>query len=240
MNSTLVYLVVIILVAMVILSIDKNSDLLRIEGFDESSQEAVGEGASTYYHWGYHPIVQKEHREQKRYKKHHKDEKYCDEDIYIHHKDRCGKIMGKCPIYDHPDIDKFVLKSSVKPCEDLSKYAKKSDMCPCVDMKKYIKKSEIPACPKVPDLRDYVLKSQIPSCPNIKCPECPICPRNSCSKERVKEVIRIEDHPHFGNYVRKERVEELREKLRQCRENNSSLVQGDNGVVAYNNQYCSV
>lgn len=240
MNSTLVYLIIIILVAVVILSIDHKSDLLRIEGFDESSQEAVGEGASTYYHWGYHPIVRKEHREHKKHhNKHHKDGEYCDEDIFIHRKDRCSRIMDKCPIYDHPDIDKFVLKSSIPPRADMSKYARKSDMCPCKDMKNYIKKSEIPPCPSVPDLRDYVLKSEIPSCPKIVCPECPVAPR--CTpRSREREIIRIEDHPHFGNYVRKERVEELREKLRQCRENNSSLVQGDNGVVAYNNQYCPV
>jgi hypothetical protein len=235
MNSTLVYLVIIIIVAVIILSIDHKSELLRIEGFDESSQEDVGEGASSYYNWSYHPISRKKH-----HKKHHKNEKYCDEDIFIHREDRCTRIMDKCPIYDHPDINKFVLKSSVKPCADMSKYALKSDMCPCKDMKNYIKKSEIPPCPSVPDLRDYVLKSEIPSCPKIVCPECPICPKNYYPNEREKEIIRIEDHPNFGNYVRKEKIEELREKLRQCRENNSSLMQGDNGVVAYNNQYCPV
>lgn len=240
MNSTLVYIIVIIVVSMIILSIDKKNESIhhlaeQIEGFDTSSQEAVGEGASTYYHWGYHPIVKKEARKNKR---RHKKEKYCVENVYIEGKDRCRRIMDNCPIYDHPDIDKFVLKSSIPPRHNMRNFAKKSDLCPCVDMKNYIKKSEIKPCPDV-DLRDYVLKSQIPSCVDIKCPKCPVCPKIPEQNVR-KEIIKIEEHPEFGNYVRKERIEELREKLRQCRQNNTRFSQGDNGVTAYNNQYCPV
>ncbi len=89
----------------------------------------------------------------------------------------CRKI-GKCPITLHPDITKYVLKSSVPPCPDMNDYVLKSEMPPNVNLDKYILKSEIPPCPRCPNMKDYIEKSEIPACPpRVKCPVCPICPR---------------------------------------------------------------
>jgi len=82
--------------------------------------------------------------------------------------------MGKCPITDHRDIDKYVLRSSVKPCPDLREYTKKSMLCPSIDMEKYMLRSKCRPN-KCPDLSDYIRKSEIRSSP-----ECGI----------IKEVIR--------------------------------------------------
>jgi hypothetical protein len=82
---------------------------------------------------------------------------------------------ANCDITLHPDIDKYVLKSSVPPCPDLRNYALKSSLKPDVDMSKYILKSEMEACPKPVDLSDYVHKNSIPACPPQ--PSCPICPQ---------------------------------------------------------------
>ena len=101
-----------------------------------------------------------------------------------------------------PDMNKYVLKSSIPPCPAVP------------DLSNYILKSE---CPPVPDLSNYVLKSSIPKqnpvlldcskcnkpkgecppcprarCPDIKCPEptkcpqCAPCPRMKCPPAVVK------------------------------------------------------
>ena len=90
-----------------------------------------------------------------------------------------GDCAG-CDITQHPDIDQYVLKSSVPPCPDLRNYALKSDMSPDVDMSKYMLKSEIKACPPKPNLSDYVHKNSIPACPPV--PKCPVCPVLSSSE----------------------------------------------------------
>ena len=78
---------------------------------------------------------------------------------------------GECK---KPDMNKYVLKSSIPPCPALP------------DMSNYILKSE---CPPVPDLSNYVLKSSIPKqnpvildCSKCQKPkgECPPCPRARC------------------------------------------------------------
>ena len=100
-----------------------------------------------------------------------------------------------------PDMNKYVLKSTIPPCPALP------------DMSNYILKSE---CPPVPDLSNYVLKSSIPKqspvildcskcqkpsgecppcprarCPEVKCPpatkcpSCAPCPRQSCPPATV-------------------------------------------------------
>ena len=89
--------------------------------------------------------------------------------------------------------------------------------CKQPDMNKYVLKSSIPPCPTVPDLSNYVLKSSIPKqspvildcskcqkasgecppcprprCPEVtcppptKCPSCAPCPRSSCPPAVVK------------------------------------------------------
>ena len=73
-----------------------------------------------------------------------------------------------------PDMNKYVLKSSIPPCPAVP------------DLSNYILKSE---CPPVPDLSNYVLKSSIPKqnpvildCSKCQKPkgECPPCPRPRC------------------------------------------------------------
>ena len=73
-----------------------------------------------------------------------------------------------------PDMNKYVLKSSIPPCPAVP------------DLSNYILKSE---CPPVPDLSNYVLKSSIPKQQPVildcsKCQkgkgECPPCPRPRC------------------------------------------------------------
>ena len=73
-----------------------------------------------------------------------------------------------------PDMNKYVLKTTIPPCPALP------------DLSNYILKSE---CPPVPDLSNYVLKSSIPKqspvildCSKCQKPsgECPPCPRARC------------------------------------------------------------
>jgi hypothetical protein len=89
----------------------------------------------------------------------------------------CGaKGMARliCPPCREPDMSKYVLKSSVPPCQA------------CPDMTNYMLKTE---CPPVADLSKYVLKSSIPKqqpviIDNSACRkdvgECPPCPRPRC------------------------------------------------------------
>lgn len=107
-----------------------------------------------------------------------------------------------CPPCREPDMSKYVLKSSIPPCQA------------CPDMSNYMLKTE---CPPTPDLSKYVLKSSIPKqqpviidnsackkesgecppcprprCPTVKCPTCPSCPapapcpRPVCPQTTVK------------------------------------------------------
>jgi len=90
---------------------------------------------------------------------------------------KCGcKGMARliCPPCREPDMSKYVLKSSVPPCQA------------CPDMSLYMLKTE---CPPVADLSKYVLKSSIPKqqpviIDNSACRkeagECPPCPRPRC------------------------------------------------------------
>lgn len=79
-----------------------------------------------------------------------------------------------CPPCKQPNMNKYVLKSTIPPCPVLP------------DMSNYILKSE---CPPVSDLSNYVLKSSIPKqspiildCSKCNKPsgECPPCPRQRC------------------------------------------------------------
>lgn len=111
-------------------------------------------------------------------------------------------VRPACPDCKQPDMNKYVLKSSIPPCPAVP------------DMSNYILKSE---CPPAPDLSNYVLKSSIPKqspvildcskcnkpsgdcppcprprCPEVKCPpqmkcpSCAPCPRQSCPPAVVK------------------------------------------------------
>lgn len=94
---------------------------------------------------------------------------------------RCGRRQPcPCPDSGHPadckqpNMNKYVLKSSIPPCPAVP------------DLSNYILKSE---CPPVPDLSNYVLKSSIPKQQPVildcsKCQktkgDCPPCPRTRC------------------------------------------------------------
>ncbi len=69
----------------------------------------------------------------------------------------------KCDITKHPEIHRYVLKSSIPPLPDMEKYILKTQIPVCPDMSKYILKTEIPSCP---DMSKYILKTEIPKCPN--------------------------------------------------------------------------
>ena len=80
-----------------------------------------------------------------------------------------------CPPCREPDLSKYVLKTSIPPCQAMP------------DMTNYMLKTE---CPPVPDLSKYVLKSSIPkqqpviidnsACKKNDIGECPPCPRARC------------------------------------------------------------
>lgn len=124
-------------------------------------------------------------------------------------------ICPACPDCKQPDMNKYVLKSTIPPCPAVP------------DMSNYILKTE---CPPVPDLSNYVLKSSIPKqmpvildcskcnkpkgecppcprprCPEIKCPppaKCPSyapCPRQKCPSAVVK--CKTEEIPDPSNSV---------------------------------------
>jgi len=87
-------------------------------------------------------------------------------------------ICPACSDCKQPDMSKYVLKTSIPPCQALP------------DMSNYILKSE---CPPVPDLSGYVLKSSVPKqnpvildCSKCQKPkgDCPPCPRARCPDVR--------------------------------------------------------
>ena len=242
------YFIVIILLALCILglqtkSTELSSDIRKesIENFQTSSSNQINNGASTFYDWG---LIGQNNREIlddseeqdmiseevcSGKKKKVKPEKCSscnsgktsvENNYYIYQKNRPSPC-DKCDITRHPDINKYVLKSSVPACPDMSKYApktmlnnlpdmreyiKKSEIPPCppkVDLSNYIKKSEIPSCPSTPDMSKYVLKSSIPATP--KCPTCPICPLCPVCPPSYKHV---ENDPRFKEWIIKYKEEQ--------------------------------
>ncbi len=163
------------------------------ENYSQSSLFDVSGGASSKYGWGISSYendylrkelnnvdenIEEEKRieeEKKEFckKPENKNVPKCFQDDSFYSK---SEFCKKCNILDYPDIDKYVLKSSVPPCPNLSDYIKKSEIPPCkndnIDLNDYVKKSEIPVCKNDNiDLNDYVKKNDIP-----KCPTCPTLP----------------------------------------------------------------
>jgi hypothetical protein len=101
-----------------------------------------------------------------------------------------------------PDMNKYVLKSSIPPCPavpDLSNYILKSECPPVPDLSNYVLKSSIPK--QNPVLLDcskcQKAKGECPPCPRARCPEvkcptptkcpdCAPCPRTKCPPAIVK------------------------------------------------------
>ncbi len=119
-----------------------------------------------------------------------------------------------CPPCREPDMSKYVLKSSIPPCQA------------CPDMSNYMLKTE---CPPVPDLSKYVLKSSIPKqqpviidnsackkesgecppcprprCPEVKCPTCPSCPAPAPCPRAVcpQTTVKCKAEPDTASTVR--------------------------------------
>jgi hypothetical protein len=68
-----------------------------------------------------------------------------------------------------PDLSKFVLKSSIPPCDpkpDMSKYVLRSSIPPMPDMEKYVLKTSVPACPRCPpnEEPEYTKKNCLVKC----------------------------------------------------------------------------
>lgn len=120
-------------------------------------------------------------------------------DYYIINKKEAD--CNKCDINKHPDLDKYVLKTSVPPCPDVSKFALKTDIAAPVipNMDDYIKKTDIPVCEKCPDISNYVLKTNIPA--NVDCPKCPTCPVCPVCPVCPPTFKNIEDDPKFKRYM---------------------------------------
>ena len=181
-------LLAMILILLVILKLLNEKKL--VERYSESSAFAQQEGASEYYNWGYHPIVDKEQHK-------HKKDKECKKYYYNYFQEK-EDICKKCNILNNKDIDKYVLKSSIPPCPDMSNYAKKSMLSSKPDMSKYILKSNIEPCPECPDLRNYIKKSKIKPCSRRG--PCPVI------KNITLNEYNIEDHKDIVKYIRKDKI----------------------------------
>ena len=179
-----------ILVLLVLLSFSRCVKVYTDEGFESPAKSSVDDessGASEYYGWGYNPI-ESNHR---RRRHHHKPEQRCPkcDEVYID-EHVCNIVVNErggcktCDITKHPDIDKYVLKSSVPPCPDMSKYATKSMLQPQVNLDNYVPKSELGAICSAykPDEQQYILKTQ-------------------CPPQQIK-YVKIEEHPDYKNIIK--------------------------------------
>jgi hypothetical protein len=146
------------------------------------------------------------------------------ENINVHLDKHYTNMCNNCDITKNRDIDKYVLKSSVPPCQDMSKFVTKNMMNANPDLSDYILKSEIKPCEeKKVDLSQYVLKSAIPACPTCPiCPECPICPicTNHAPVEHKEKKIfeyNITDHPDISKYISIDEVNKKYMKKEDCK-----------------------
>lgn len=161
----------------------KNSQMKNdvVDGYKNSSSFDITGGASSKYGWGindsnhYERIILEEEKKKEERCVQKKDDPMCTKDYIEKNKESCNN----CDILQHPDIDKYVLKSSVPSC-------------PKIDLNDYIKKSEIPVCP---NLNDYIKKSEVPAqkeCPTIdKCPTCPTIPENIKAKKELQNTYQF-------------------------------------------------
>jgi hypothetical protein len=206
----------------VILGITKTHKKIGKENFEVATVDEVKSGSSTFYDWGEMPSSKKcskKKKEKEKEKDCYASEPLCesctsgdnvvyDYDYHIYNNgDKQTKTKNgcsHCDITKHPDIDKYVLKTSIPPMPDMAKFATKSMIPPNIDMRDYVKKSAIKSCPKCPDMRDYVLKSTIPA--NVECPICPICSISPpCQK-----YDKIEDDPRFNEVYQRKFKESIR------------------------------
>ena len=177
----------IILVLAVLLSFASCINKYTNENFDnpiQSSADDVSEGASEYYGWGYNPIDPEQKKRRKRCPK--CDKLYINEHVCNVIIDESKNGCGSCDITKHPDIDKYVLKSSVPPCPDMSQYATKTMLQPQINLDDYVPKSELSSICSTysPDNDQYILKTQ-------------------CVPQVETKYVRIEDHPDYKKILKK-------------------------------------
>jgi len=117
------------------------------------------------------------------------------------------ELDGLRPECKQPDMNKYVLKSSIPPCPavpDLSNYILKSECPPVPDLSNYVLKSSIPKqspvildCSKCQKAKGECPPCPRPRCPEVqcpaptKCPGCPPCKRTPCPPATVK--CKVED-----------------------------------------------
>ncbi len=155
-----------------------------------SSSFDVSGGASSRYGWGisdddYERKMLSTTTEEKRKEKSsqceskskEEKEKCIQDDLFKSRSDLCKK----CDILENPDIDKYVLKSSVPPCPNMSDY---------------ILKKDIPACPTL---------AEIP-----KCPTCPEIPANLRERKSIKNIqeFRITNVKDIETLLQDQRIKE--------------------------------
>ena len=133
-------IIVLAIIAIVVIVIIFAS--LRTEHFATSTDNEQAEGASSFYEWDVGMGIP----HHKRKKKHcHPDHDTCHwDDLSVKQKNEA--CMNKCDITINKDIDKYVLKSTVKPTPNMSRYALKSELPRAIPRSEYIPKSEIPPC----------------------------------------------------------------------------------------------
>ena len=204
----IICIVIVLSIVMLLVYVCKNKFM---ENF-ESSDQAQSEGASEYGGWGFHPILDHQRKKLERKKHHKKGNGKCVEDIIIETEGRCHKIMGECPITSHPDIDKYVLKSSIPPPKDLSNYTKKSMLHPQVDMSNYMLKSKCQA--QNIDLTEYIKKVDVPACPEGSRPRILGVPRATCNS---RVAAAYEDGLKKGRMQARERIREERHVKREVK-----------------------
>lgn len=160
---------VFVLFAIIVLSIAIGGRLRegfasKKEGFDVATESQVAEGSSGMYRWGYRPIPEPQPYVPRPPPPPCPKCGYTYNTTYdINYTVKVGGECSSCDITKHPDIDKYVLKSSVPPCPNMADYALKSELCPCRDMSEYIRKSEIPPCYGSVDREKYMLKTDCAS-----------------------------------------------------------------------------
>ena len=111
------------------------------EGFSTSSSSDVGGGASQYYKWGVSgsndvnrdvscPVCKKVVVCPRPPHPPPPPPPPCAQPAPCSHSRPGQQNCNNCDITKHPDIDKYVLKSSIPPCPDMRKYALKSMLPP--------------------------------------------------------------------------------------------------------------
>lgn len=208
MCNKVLKLVIILMLILILCYLLSNKINLQ-ENYETSTADDVDEGASQLYHWGYPEDKPKEVQDSVPEPTPQPQDDSCEPKPeprpYCKTSDNNYALCKNCDITLNKDIDKYVLKSSIKPCPNSSRFATKNMVKPCPDLSNYMLKSECKRneCPPRPDMSKYVLKTEIPACPKLpEIPKCPVCPKPQNCK--ALDQYRINQHPDFNLYVHKD------------------------------------